>query len=133
MSLSILHLNVYEVQFTIQKVTRKCLTILIFRRWRNWYFDKFPAACVSHLSQAGIHVTGASKSRRYSSHYGDRLRTHPNHLGCLTTEAFAGFCLLICLTDSNELFFVVILVLSYLLVRLKYVSVFWWRHFLLDT
>jgi hypothetical protein len=38
--------------------------------------------------------------------------------GCLTTDAFAGFCLLICLTDSNELFFVVILVLSYLLVGL---------------
>jgi hypothetical protein len=36
----------------------------------------------------------------------------------LTTDAFAGFCLLICLTDSNELFFVVILVLSYLLVSL---------------
>jgi hypothetical protein len=28
-------------------------------------------------------------------------------VGCLTTDAFAGFCL----TDSNELFFVVILVL----------------------
>jgi hypothetical protein len=38
--------------------------------------------------------------------------------GCLTTDAFAGFCLLICLTDSNELFFIVILVLSYLLVSL---------------
>jgi hypothetical protein len=34
------------------------------------------------------------------------------------TDAFAGFCLLICLTDSNELFLVVILVLSYLLVSL---------------
>jgi hypothetical protein len=38
--------------------------------------------------------------------------------GCLTTDAFAGFCQLICLTDSNELFFVVILVFSYLLVSL---------------
>jgi hypothetical protein len=38
--------------------------------------------------------------------------------GCLITDAFAGFCLLICLTDSNELFIVVILVLSYLLVSL---------------
>jgi hypothetical protein len=38
--------------------------------------------------------------------------------GCLTTDAFAGFCLLICLTDSNEPFLVVILVLSYLLVSL---------------
>jgi hypothetical protein len=38
--------------------------------------------------------------------------------GCLTTDAFASFCLLICLTDSNELFFVVILVLNYLLVSL---------------
>jgi hypothetical protein len=61
--------------------------------------------------------------RSYSSHYGDRLRTHPNHLtvnllGYLTTDAFTGFCLLICLTDSNERFFVVILVLSYLLVSL---------------
>jgi Na+/serine symporter len=36
--------------------------------------------------------------------------------GCLTTDAFAGFRLLICLTDSIELFLVVILVLSYLLV-----------------
>jgi hypothetical protein len=34
------------------------------------------------------------------------------------TDAFAGFCLLICLTDSNKLFFVAILVLSYLLVSL---------------
>jgi hypothetical protein len=53
---------------------------------------------------------------------GDRLRTHPNHLAVnlrlLTSGAFAGFCLLICLTDSNELFFVVILVFSYLLVSL---------------
>jgi hypothetical protein len=37
---------------------------------------------------------------------------------CLTTDAFAGFRLLICLTDSHELFLVVILVLSYLLVSL---------------
>jgi hypothetical protein len=28
--------------------------------------------------------------------------------GCLTTDAFAGFCLLICLTDSNELSFLVL-------------------------
>jgi hypothetical protein len=41
-----------------------------------------------------------------------------NFFGCLTTDAFAGFCLLNCLTDSNELFFVVILVLSYLIVSL---------------
>jgi hypothetical protein len=34
--------------------------------------------------------------------------------------AFAGFCLMICLTDSNELFLVVILVLSYLLVSLNF-------------
>jgi hypothetical protein len=32
----------------------------------------------------------------------------------------AGFCILICLTDSNELFLVVILVLSYLLVSLNF-------------
>jgi hypothetical protein len=38
--------------------------------------------------------------------------------GCLTTDVFAGFCLLICLTDSNELFFLVNLVISYLLVSL---------------
>jgi hypothetical protein len=36
----------------------------------------------------------------------------------LTTDVFACFCLLICLTDSNKLFFFVILVLSYLLVSL---------------
>jgi hypothetical protein len=56
--------------------------------------------------------TAKEEIRRYSSHYGDRLRTH------LTTDVFDGFCLLICLTDSNELFFLVILVLSYLLVSL---------------
>jgi hypothetical protein len=61
--------------------------------------------------------------RRYNSHYGDRLRTHSNHLAVNLlrlpeTDAFAGFCLLICLTDSNEFFFVVILALSYFLVSL---------------
>jgi hypothetical protein len=29
-------------------------------------------------------------------------------VGCLTTDAFAGICLMICLTDSDELFLVVI-------------------------
>jgi hypothetical protein len=49
----------------------------------------------------------------------NRMDTYPIYIdGCLTTDAFAGFCLLICLTDSNELFFVVIFVLSYLLVSL---------------
>jgi hypothetical protein len=38
--------------------------------------------------------------------------------GCLTKDTFAGFCLLICLTDSNDLYFVVILALSCLLVSL---------------
>jgi hypothetical protein len=36
----------------------------------------------------------------------------------LSTVILKFFCLLFCLTDSNELFFVVILVLSYLLVSL---------------
>jgi hypothetical protein len=40
--------------------------------------------------------------------------------GCLTTDAFTDFCLLLCLTDSNELFLVIILVLSYLLVSLNF-------------
>jgi hypothetical protein len=47
----------------------------------------------------------------------------PNHLSVNLlrlpgNRAFVGFCLLICLTDSNQLFLVVILVLSYLLVSL---------------
>jgi hypothetical protein len=46
------------------------------------------------------------------------LHLNQTFFGCLTTDAFSGFCLLICLTDSNELFFVVILVLSCLLVSL---------------
>jgi hypothetical protein len=33
---------------------------------------------------------------------------HFNLLRLLTPDAFAGFCLMICLTDSNELFLVVI-------------------------
>jgi hypothetical protein len=50
--------------------------------------------------------------RRYSSQYGDRLRTHLNHLavnffGCLTTGAYAGFCLMICMTGSNVFFLIV--------------------------
>jgi hypothetical protein len=70
-----------------------------------------------------VDATLASKKQIFN------LTIHPMHLnalqliclnffGCLTTDAFASFCLLICLTDSNELFFIVILVLSYLLVSL---------------
>jgi hypothetical protein len=51
--------------------------------------------------------------RRFSSHYGARLRTHPSHLaanllGCRSTDAYAGICLMICLTDSNVLILIVI-------------------------
>jgi hypothetical protein len=38
--------------------------------------------------------------------------------GCLTLDAFAGFCLMICLTDSNELFLVVIFSFKILFVSL---------------
>jgi hypothetical protein len=40
--------------------------------------------------------------------------------GCLTTDALAGLCVLICRTYSNELFLVVILFLSYLLASLNF-------------
>jgi hypothetical protein len=38
--------------------------------------------------------------------------------GCLTPDALAGFCLMICLTDSNELFLVVIFSFKILFVSL---------------
>jgi hypothetical protein len=38
--------------------------------------------------------------------------------GCLTPDAFAGICLAICLTDSNELFLVVIFSFKILFVSL---------------
>jgi hypothetical protein len=38
--------------------------------------------------------------------------------GCLTPDAFADFCLMICLTDSNELFLVVIFSFKILFVSL---------------
>jgi hypothetical protein len=65
--------------------------------------------------------TTTKEIRRYCSHYGDQFRTHPNHLAVNLlrlpdNRLLRRFLLLICLTDSNELFSVVILVLSYLLV-----------------
>jgi hypothetical protein len=50
-----------------------------------------------------------------------------------STDAFVGFCLLICLTDSNELFFVVIFSLklfgckSCSLLRHEALNLFIWR------
>jgi hypothetical protein len=46
---------------------------------------------------------------RFSSHYGDHLHTHPNHLAVnLLGEPVASICLMICLTDCNVLFLIVI-------------------------
>jgi hypothetical protein len=44
--------------------------------------------------------------------------TPETFLGCLTTDAFAGICLMICLTDSNVLFLIVIFSFKILFVSL---------------
>jgi hypothetical protein len=57
------------------------------------------------LVRRDLHIsTVKEETRRYSSHYGARLRTHPNNLavslmGCRTTDASNGICLMICLPD----------------------------------
>jgi hypothetical protein len=56
--------------------------------------------------------TVTEEIRRFSSHYGARLRAHPNHLavnllGEPVNRRLRRYRLMICLSDSNVLFLIV--------------------------